>query len=161
MSRPGYWRREFAAPLNALQGELNRLFAHYRNLGLGPLGPAPAEPTEEIEPSATWVPAVDLIETPEEVVLWADLPGVDPAKVDLAVTGRVLTLRGEKAGGELGGGSRGHALERQSGPFFRQIPLPSDVDVEAIQAEAHNGVLRVKLPKAEAVRPRTIPVRPS
>jgi HSP20 family protein len=157
MTRYGSWRREFSAPLNALQGELNRLLTHYRNFGS--LGPTPAEPTEEIEPPA-WVPAVDMVEAPDQVTLWVDLPGVDPAKVELAVTGRVLTLRGEKAAGEFGA-ARSHALERPFGPFFRQVALPSDVDVEKIEAEARDGVLTVRLPKADAVRPRTIPVRPS
>src|SRR5689334_10237912 len=98
MSRIGSsWRREFAVPLNALQGELNRLIAHYRNLG--PFGPAPAaDPAgaTEIEPAA-WIPAIDLVESPEAVTLWADIPGVDPGSVELSVTGRVLTLKGEKA----------------------------------------------------------------
>src|SRR5207244_8937299 len=125
--RPGSWRREFSAPLNVLQSELNRLFVNFRNVGpLGPT-PAPAEATE-IEP-ATWIPPIDLIETPEEITLWADLPGVDPASVDLAVTGRVLTLRGDKPPAESGE-VRGHALERVFGPFHRQIALPSEVDVD-------------------------------
>jgi len=155
--RPGSWRREFSVPLNALQGELNRLFANYRNIG--PLGPTPPTEATEIEP-VTWNPAVDLIETPEEITLWADLPGVDPASVDLAVTGRVLTLRGDKPPAESGE-VRGHTLERLFGPFHRQIALPCEVDIDGIQAEARDGVLKVRLPKSEAVRPRSIPIRPS
>jgi len=159
MSRPGHWRREFSAPLNALQGELNRLFTHYRNLNLGPLGPFSAEPTDEAVPAA-WVPAIDLVETPDETTLWIDLPGVDPAKVELSVTGRGLTIRGEKPPAE-GAGGRGHAMERLFGPFHREVPLPNEVEVDAIQAEAHHGTLKVRLPKAESVRPKTIPIKPS
>ena len=158
MSRIGSWRREFSAPLNALQGELNRLLTQYRNLG--PIGPAPAaaEPTE-IEP-ASWVPAVDLVETPEAIQLWADIPGVSPTSVELSVTGRVLTLKGDKGGFDPGE-ARGHLLERPAGVFYRQVALPSEVDVEAIQAEARDGVLRVLLPKSDSVRPRTIPIKTS
>lgn len=158
MSRLDSWRREFSAPLNVLQGELNRLLNHYRDLG--PLGPSPTatEGTEDELP--TWVPLIDLIETADEVLLWVDLPGVDPARVELSVTGRVLTLKGEKPA-PVPIESRGQVVERPFGPFQRQLALPSEVDVEAVQAEAHNGVLHVRLPKAAAVRPHTIPIRPS
>jgi len=158
MNLSGSWRREFSAPLNALQGELNRLIAQYRNLGpIGPT-PSPADATE-IDPTA-WVPAVDLVESAESIVLWADVPGVDPASIELAVTGRVLTLKGEKPPLESGQG-RSHTLERPYGPFHLQVTLPSEVDVEQIAAEARDGVLRVTLPKSEAVRPRTIPIKSS
>jgi HSP20 family protein len=158
MNRPGSWRHEFSIPLNALQGELNRLLAQYRHLG--PFGASRGEGAEA-GPAPAWVPAVDVVETPDEIAVTADIPGVDPATVELTVTGRVLTLRGEKVAGDPAPGAQGHALERQFGPFHREVPLPSDVNVEAIQAEAQHGVLRVRLPKSEAVRPRSIPIRPS
>jgi HSP20 family protein len=158
MSRLDSWRREFSAPLNVLQGELNRLLNHYRDLGS--MGPGSSTPEGSEAALPTWVPLIDLIETADEVLLWVDLPGVDPARVELSVTGRVLTLKGEKPA-PVPIESRGQVVERPFGPFQRQLTLPSEVDVEAVQAEAHNGVLNVRLPKAAAVRPHTIPIRPS
>ncbi len=80
--RPREWRREFSVPLQALQGELNRLFEEYWD----PERAAPAQAPTDLETPA-WAPAVDLDETPHELVLRVDLPGVDPAGVDLSLTG--------------------------------------------------------------------------
>lgn len=158
MSRLDSWRREFSAPLNALQGELNRLLNHYRDLG--PLWPGSAMSEGSEADSPTWVPSIDLVETVNEILLWVDLPGVDPVRVELSVAGQVLTLKGEKPAPDPVEG-QGQIVERPFGPFQRQLTLPSEVDVEAVQAEAHNGVLHVRLPKSVAVRPHTIPIRPS
>jgi HSP20 family protein len=154
MSRSTHWRREFAAPLHALQNELNRLFEEYWS----PSRMGSGRPTD-LEPAA-WTPVVDVIETPLEVVILAELPGVDPATIDLSVTGNVLTLRGEKKSSEIPEGS-GTVRERVFGTFHRQISLPGEVNMEGVLAEARDGVLKVRLPKQEEARRRTIPVRPS
>jgi HSP20 family protein len=146
-------RRDWTTTLSGLQTELNRLIEEYVNPHLAP-GSAPTD----IEPAA-WTPAIDLIETPEEIILLADLPGVDPARIDLSVTGAVLNLRGEKPASEV---PMGHATtqERLTGAFHRQVTLSSEVNFDAAQAEAHNGVLKVRLPKQETAKPRTIPIQP-
>jgi HSP20 family protein len=154
MSRSTQWRREFAAPLHALQNELNRLFEEYWS----PSRMGPGRPTD-LEPAA-WTPAVDVIETPQEVVILAELPGVDPATIDLSVTGNVLSLRGEKKPSELPEESA-RVRERVFGSFHREINLPGEVIFEGVQAEARDGVLKVRLPKQEEARKRTIPIRPS
>src|SRR5207302_4287828 len=82
MSRSTQWRREFAAPLHALQNELNRLFEEYWN----PARVAAGQPPTDLEPAA-WTPVLDVIETPQEVIIMAELPGVDPSSIDLSVTG--------------------------------------------------------------------------
>ncbi len=145
-------RRELATTLSGLQTELNRLFEDYVNPAR--IGPSAAD----AEPSA-WTPAVDVIETPEELVVVADLPGVDPSTIDLTVTGNVLNLRGDKP---VGGVPAGNLLaqERATGCFHRAVSLSSDVNFDAAQAESHHGVLTVRLPKKEAAKPRTIPVQP-
>jgi HSP20 family protein len=155
MIRPGDLRREFSAPLNALQGELNRLFEHYRH-ALTPGGSKGAED----RPAPTWSPAIDLYEMPEELVLLADLPGVDPSAIELTVDGNVLTIKGEKPqGAPVGVSGSGRTLERPFGPFQRQVPLTSEVDVDKIVADVQNGVLQVRMPKAEAAKPHQIPIR--
>lgn len=157
MIRGRTWRREFASPLSLLQEELNRVLAHYRNLATA-VSPSAAEPTD-LEPSA-WVPAIDMVELPTEVRLWIDLPGIDPESIDLSMTGNVLDIRGErKAPPSDPNTTREHVLERPVGPFHRLISLPNDVDSESIAAETKNGVLEIRLPKAQAARPRTIPIR--
>jgi HSP20 family protein len=156
MPRPTQWRREFSAPLHALQSELNRLFDEYWNPSrVGPVQPPPTD----IEPAA-WIPAVDVIETPQEVIVLAELPGVDPASIDLSVTGNVLSLRGEKRAGDFPDGS-GSVRERLFGAFHRQVSLPGEVNFEGVQAEARDGVLKVRLPKQEEARRRKIPIQPT
>jgi HSP20 family protein len=154
MARLGPWRREFTAPLHVLQNELNRIFDEYwtpSRFGQGPTPPVDLEP-------ATWSPAVDLIETPDAYVLWAEVPGVDPGSIDLSLTGNVLTLRGTKPAEEDPEPTR-PLRERVFGPFHRQVVLNGEVDFEATHAEAHNGVLKIRLPKKEAAKSRSIPVQ--
>ena len=156
MLRPGTWRRELTVPLQSLQGELNRLFEEYWQPHAG--GPANAPPTDLA--TSVWTPAIDLSETPTELVLVVDLPGVDPASIDLSLTGNVLSLRGEKRATEVDGGHN-RARERAVGSFHRQVTLTEAVDFDRVQAEAKHGVLTVRLPKQEAARPRTIPIHPA
>jgi HSP20 family protein len=155
MPRPTQWRRELSVPLQAIQTELNRLFDEYWNPAR--VGPGQAVPTD-LEPSA-WMPIIDLIETPQEIVVLAELPGVDPASIDLSVTGNILSLRGEKRIGEIPEGA-GSIRERQFGPFHRQINLPGEVNFDGVQAESRDGVLKVRLPKHEEARRRKIPIQP-
>jgi len=157
MARHGPWRRDFSAPLNVLQSELNRMFDEY----LGPVrfGAGPTPPVD-LEP-ASWTPPIDLTEGPDAYVLTVEVPGVDPASIDLSVTGNVLTLRGVKpADPDTSSDPTGSTRERQYGPFHRQVVLSGEFDFDAAQAEARNGVLRIRLPKREAARPRTIPIQP-
>lgn len=153
MIRPGDLRREFAAPLNAFQGELNRLFDHYRHAW------TPGSKEGEERTAAAWTPAVDLYETPDEWILLADLPGVDPSAVELSIDGSVLVIRGEKPAGTPEGATEPVSAERPSGPFLRQVPLTSEVNIDAIQADLRDGVLLVRMPKAEAAKPHSIPIR--
>ncbi|HWE40257.1 MAG TPA: Hsp20/alpha crystallin family protein [Isosphaeraceae bacterium] len=147
MPRP----RDFAAvPIHALQDELHRLIDRYRGPGPGHAAPG------------IWSPAVDLYETPEEIGLWVDLPGVDPSAVEVAVTGQTLTLRGERAAEPTATAARGRGrTERPAGPFLREIDLGADVDADAARAEASLGVLHIRLPKLQAERPKTIPIQVS
>jgi HSP20 family protein len=153
MPRTGPWRRDLAAPFHVLQGELNRIFDEYVNPARYTGGQTPPV---DLEP-ATWIPALDLVETADSYVLTAEVPGVDPASIDLSVTGNVLSLRGVKPGEAPDATAPLH--ERQYGPFYRQVVLSTEVDFDGAQAEARDGVLRIRLPKQEAAKPRTIPVK--
>jgi len=154
MTRPLPWRREITAPFHILQSELNRLMEEYWNPNrLGPAQPPPID----LEQSG-WSPAIDVFETPDELVVLVELPGVEPSSIDLSVTGNVLNVRGVKA---AEGPTEGHRplQEREFGSFHRQIALSTDVNFEASQAEVKLGVLKVRLPKQAAARSRTIPVQ--
>jgi HSP20 family protein len=133
---------------------LNRLLEDY--LQPARYGPAEPPPTD-IDPQA-WNPAVDVYETNEEMLLLVEVPGVDPTSIDLAVTGNVLSVRGVKEPATLPE-SVPHLRERRFGAFHRQLAVP-DVDFDKAEAEATNGVLRIRIPKRSAAKPRTIPIRP-
>jgi HSP20 family protein len=158
MVRPGSPLRDFSAPLNALQGEFNRLVENYWPAW----APGPHHVASEDRPAGAWIPAVDVYETADELVVLADLPGVHPSAIQLSVDGRVLTLRGEKPA--PGGPSKAESdqlRERRFGPFLRHITLPTEVNVDAVRADFRLGVLEVRLPKAEEARTRRIPIQPS
>ena len=154
MARFSPWRRDLTSPLQTLQTELNRMFDEYWNPARFNAGEG--QPTD-IDP-ASWVPAVDLVETADSYVLTAEVPGVDPSSIDLSVTGNILTLRGVKPAEESAEPS-GLMRERRFGPFHRDVVLNGVVDLDAAKAEARNGVLKIHLPKKESARPRTIPVQ--
>jgi HSP20 family protein len=153
MARQGPWQRDPTAPLSILQAELQRLLGEYWNPERFTTAHTPPVDIEH----ASWTPAIDLVETPDAFILLADLPGVDASAIDLSLTANVLTLRGTKSP-EIGAEPTSAHRERVFGSFHRQVVLPGEVDFEATQAEARNGVLKIQLPKREAARARTIPV---
>jgi HSP20 family protein len=156
MARSSHWRRESSLPFSFLQNELARLLEEYfQPEGRGGNQPPPTD----LEPTG-WSPLVDIYEAPEETLVVAEIPGVDPTKVELSVTGNLLILRGVKETGDLPE-SLLQVRERRFGTFLRQVMISNDVDFDAAQADAKNGVLTIRLPKRRAAKPRTIPIRPS
>jgi HSP20 family protein len=106
-----------------------------------------------------WPVRIDVSETEDAFVVNAELPGVDPAKLELSVQGDVLILSGEKLSEETK--QEGHATytERAYGAFRREIPLSSEVDADQAEAEHEHGVVTIRLPKAASVLPRRIEVK--
>ncbi len=102
---------------------------------------------------------IDLSETDEAVVVRAVLPGIRPDDVDISISGRVLTVKGEAKFDEKTEQESYYRHEIRYGNFYRTIPLPTKVDPEHADAEFENGVLTVTLPKAADVRPKTIKVK--
>ena len=105
----------------------------------------------------TFTPRTDIYETPENLVVLADMPGVDEGSVDIQVERNVLSLIGEIGAEEVGGRQIGYA-EYEGGRYERQFTLSDEVDVHRIEASVKDGVLRIVLPKAEAAKPRKITV---
>ncbi len=107
---------------------------------------------------ADWVPAVDIVEEKDRVVLQADVPGVDSAKIEVSMDAGVLSLSGERhseTSDEFDGVKR---VERISGKFYRRFTLPETADAEGISAKTSNGVLEVTIPKQPEVLARRITV---
>ena len=101
---------------------------------------------------------IDLYEKDDDLVVEAGLPGVKPEDVDISVQNNVLTIRGETGQEQEGTRGRWHQRERRYGSFFRRIQLPAPVQIEKAEAKFDNGVLRLRLPKAEEARERRIPI---
>ncbi|MFW6088318.1 MAG: Hsp20/alpha crystallin family protein [Gemmatimonadota bacterium] len=112
----------------------------------------------EAEPFG-WIPAVNVVETDEEMKLTAELPGVSPEEVDIEIEGNVLSIRGEKkVEHEETDEGTFRLYERAYGAFTRSFTLPATVNAEKIAAEFENGVLMVHLPKTAEARGRRIQV---
>jgi len=106
------------------------------------------------------MPNLDVVETNDEIIVKAALPGLKADDVQITVTGDTLTLRGEFKQEAENGGTTYHLRERRTGSFERTISLPVDVQTEKAKADFENGVLIVTLPKSEAVKPKTISIKP-
>jgi HSP20 family protein len=129
--------------LNRLQDEVNRLFTGVR----------------ETQPSA--YPAVNIWSNHEDAVITAEIPGMDPASLDVSVLGDTVTLRGKREPVQLKEGEEYHRRERVAGQFARTIQLPFKVDAQKVNAEFKHGILKVHLPRAQEDMPRRITVRPA
>jgi HSP20 family protein len=106
----------------------------------------------------TWAPAVDIYETPNELVVKADLPDVDEKDIDIRVENNLLTIRGERKLESSVSEDNYLRVERTYGSFSRSFSLPNTVNAETIHAEYKNGVLTVNLPKREESKPRQVKV---
>jgi HSP20 family protein len=105
-----------------------------------------------------WTPALDMYETKDEIVLNFEMPGVREKDVTLSITGDVLTLKGERTFDRDVKDESCHHVERVFGKFERSVQLPMAVQAEKVQATYRDGMLEVKLPKAEEVKPRDIKI---
>jgi HSP20 family protein len=103
-------------------------------------------------------PPVNIFGNSEGTVIIAEVPGLDPAKIEVSGQGRTLTLRGERKREEGVNPSGYHRRERRFGEFSRSIQLPDDLDLSKATASYESGVLTLKVPKAEVARPRQITV---
>ena len=108
--------------------------------------------------SASWVPAVDVLEEADVIRIAAELPGVKPEDVKISVEDNVLTVQGTKQQVNEEKTERVHRYERTYGSFARTFTLPRTVDTAQIKAGYDNGLLTITLPKAELAKPRQIAV---
>jgi HSP20 family protein len=115
--------------------------------------------SEEGLATGVWMPAVDVFETPEHIVLKADLPDVDKDAVDISIENNTLTLKGERKLEKETKEKNFYRMERSYGTFSRSFTLPPTVAADKVEAAFDNGVLTLTLPKREEARPKQIKVK--
>ncbi len=108
--------------------------------------------------SVGWTPACDIYEDGEEIVVRAELAGVEPKDVEVRFENGVLTLKGERKLEREEARDGYHRVERSYGTFTRAFSLPASIDAEKIRAESKHGVLLVHLPKKPEAKPKSIQV---
>jgi HSP20 family molecular chaperone IbpA len=112
---------------------------------------------EQTRPGRTYVPDVDIYETPEGLWLWADMPGVDEGSLEVRVADNVLSIEGRVALQEYDNLNPVYT-EYNVGNYSRRFSLSNEIEVDHIKARMTNGVLALELPKAERAKPRRIAV---
>lgn len=132
--------------VNTLQDQINRLFNDA------------FERDSEESNLTTWAPAVDINENEHELVVKADLPGIDAKDLDIRVENNVLTIRGERKFEKKVNEENYLRVERSYGSFSRSFSLANTVNLEGIKADYQNGVLTLNIPKREEAKPKQIKV---
>lgn len=136
--------------INRLHGELDQLLG-------APLAAANAGQRAATRPVAL-IPHVDVREAADRYVLQADLPGVQPADIEITTDQGVLTIRAQRGGERRDEAASAVRFERSAGTFQRRFTLPEDANVEAISARSHHGVLELTIMKQARSEPRRIAV---
>jgi HSP20 family protein len=140
-------RWEPLGELSTIQSEMNRLFNTLVDGSPGSRSGA-----------RRWTPAMDLVETADEFVLRADLPGLSEKDIAIELEGNVLTVSGERETEHEDDEGGYYRLERASGAFSRSLTLPEGVAPEGIAASFDRGVLKVRIPKPEDRKPRKVAI---
>jgi HSP20 family protein len=117
------------------------------------------EPSAVERPVGMWTPRTNVTETKDRLTITADLPGLEAKDVDVAISGDMLTIKGEKKQEKEEKDEYHHVVERTYGAFSRMVRLPAPVAADKIKASFKNGVLTVNLPKTEETKRKEIPVQ--
>jgi len=110
---------------------------------------------------AMWAPPLDVKETEDEVIVHAELPGVDPKDLEITVSGDLLTLSGRKEVKTEKKEENWFHSECRYGEFRRSVTLPAAVDTKDVNADFKNGVLTIHVKKSENAQAKRIPVKAS
>jgi HSP20 family protein len=137
-------KREEYEPFTFFREEMNRLFDNFfRGFEIEPLE----------RRFAAFSPSIDISETDKEIVISAELPGMEDKEIDVSVSKDALTIKGEKKEEKEEKGKSYYRMERSYGSFSRTIPLPTEIDADKTTAEFKKGVLTIKMPKTpEAIK---------
>jgi HSP20 family protein len=127
--------------LQNLQREINRAFSGFSAV-----------------PSIRQYPALNVWESGDALIFTAELPGIDPDKLEISVANETLTLRGVRESVALKEGEAYHRQERSTGRFSRTVALPFAADAAKVNAVYKKGILTVTVPRAEAEKPKKISI---
>jgi HSP20 family protein len=143
------WRQRNGGFLAPLRQEMEDVFERFFG-----------EPLEETGKALkAWAPRVDVEETDKEIVVKADLPGVDAKEVEISVGDGMLIMKGEKKEEREEKKKNYHAVERFVGKFYRELLLPPGADADKISATSAKGVITVTIPKKAEAQPKKINVK--
>ncbi|HKH42900.1 MAG TPA: Hsp20/alpha crystallin family protein [Solirubrobacterales bacterium] len=132
--------------LDSLQGDMNRLFDRF------------FEGRAANGTSRRWIPAMDLVETEDHLVLRGDLPGMTEDDINIEIKDNVLTVSGERKAESEEKGEGYHRVERSFGGFSRSLTLPQGIDPEKVEAGFDKGVLEVRIPKPAEAKPTRVQI---
>ncbi|MBW1727972.1 MAG: Hsp20/alpha crystallin family protein [Deltaproteobacteria bacterium] len=135
--------------LFGLHNRFNRMFDEFFS---------PTVRSDEIMSVRGWSPVVDIYENEENIVITAELPGVDKKDMTVDVKGRILTLKGERSTHDEVKEDNYYRQERCYGKFERCFTLPVEVDPEKIKADYKDGVLKIDIPKVEESKPKQVTI---
>lgn len=138
--------RETSRDLTDLQTQMNQIFDHALGQSAGMM-------------DRSWAPAADMGETRDELIISLDLPGLSEKDIRMAITGDLLVIQGERPLREASPEASHHRRERWFGKFERTFALPMPVEAGRVRATYRDGVLLVRLPKAEGVKPKEIKIQ--
>jgi HSP20 family protein len=131
--------------LDSLQSDMNRLFDRFFD-------------SRGTNGNRRWIPAMDLLETEDHLVLRGDLPGLTEDDIEIEIKDNVLTVSGDRKSENEEKGEGYYRVERGFGSFSRSLNLPQGVDPEAVEAQFDKGVLEVRVPKPAAAKPTRVQI---
>jgi HSP20 family protein len=135
-----------AREVDSLQSEVNRVFDAFFGNGGARTG------------ARRWLPAMDLVESGDHLVLRADLPGLGKEDVEIEVKDGVLSVSGERKAEHEEKSEGSYRVERSFGTFSRSLTLPKGVDASKVEADFDKGVLEVRIPKPEEAKPHRVEI---
>ncbi len=133
--------------VNSLQREMNRMFDSF------------FQDSDESSSTSAWYPSVDIKETSDVIDVYAELPGMTKKDIKISIRDNVLQISGEKQRDEHEEEANYHRLERIYGTFSRSFTLPAKVQVDKVNASFNEGVLHLRIPKADEEKPRLIEIK--
>lgn len=108
--------------------------------------------------SSSWTPAVDIYEDENQLVLTAEVPGIEEKDIEIKLEDNTLSIQGERKMEKETKEENYHRIERAYGSFYRSFTLPNYIDQEKIQAEHENGILKITMPKKPELKPRKVKI---
>lgn len=108
--------------------------------------------------ASTWTPSVDIYETESDLVLTAEVPGIDENDVEIKIEDNTLTIKGDRNFEKETKEENYHRIERSYGSFYRSFTLPRNIDQDKIKAENENGILKVIMPKKPELKPKKVKI---